>query len=86
MLLVPRLRKKVRRVPLRGMVVRAEGERRADPPRRFLSVHLVYRAEGVAAADRPKLERAVDLSRQTYCSVLHTLDPGLALTIGIETE
>ena len=72
------------RVPLAALTVRVEGDRRADPPRRYTAVRLVYRASGVPDADRPKLERAVDLSRDRYCSVWHTLRPDLELAIGIE--
>lgn len=72
------------RVPLAGLVVRAEGDRRQEPPRRFTAIRLSYRADGVPAADRDKLQRAVDLSRETYCSVLHTLQPDLDVTVLIE--
>jgi putative redox protein len=72
------------RVPLSGLVVRAEGDRRSEPPRRFVAVRLIYRAEGVAEADLPKLQRAVDLSRETYCSVLHSLQPDIDLDVRIE--
>ena len=72
------------RVPVSGLTVRAEGDRRAESPRRFTAVRLVYRAEGVPETARDKLQRAVDLSRDTYCSVLHTLQPDLDLTIRIE--
>jgi putative redox protein len=72
------------RIPLAGLVVRAEGDRRPEPPRRFTAIRLSYRADGVPAADRGKLQRAVDLSRDTYCSVLHTLQPDLDVTIVVE--
>jgi putative redox protein len=72
------------RVPLDGLVVRAEGDRRTEPPRRFTAVRLIYQARGVPDQDRDKLQRAVDLSRDTYCSVLHTLQPDLDLTVQIE--
>lgn len=74
------------RVPFGGLSVTAEGDRRADPPRRYTAVRLLYRAEGVPADAHPKLQRAVDLSRETYCSVLHTLQPDLDLTIRIEAS
>ena len=74
------------RVPLEGLSVRAEGDRRADSPRRFTAVRLTYRAEGVPGSADEKLQRAVDLSRDTYCSVLHTLHPDLDLSIRIETD
>jgi putative redox protein len=72
------------RVPLGGLAVRVEADRRAEPPRRLLAVRLTYRVEGVPASDRGKLQRAIDLSRERYCSVLHSLQPDLDLDIRIE--
>jgi putative redox protein len=72
------------RVPFSGLAVRADGERRADPPRRFTAVRLVYRVEGMPESEQDKLQRAIDLSRETYCSVLHTLRPDLDVEILIE--
>lgn len=74
------------RVPMEGLVVKAEGDRVPDPPRRYTTVRLLYRAEGVPEEDHPKLQRAIDLSRDKYCSVLHTLQPDLDLSIRIETR
>ena len=73
------------RVELEGLTVGVEGDRRAEPPRRYTAIRLVFGAIGVAEADDDKLQRAVDLSRDRYCSVLHTLDPDLDVTIRIET-
>lgn len=74
------------RVPFTGLRVEVEGDRRADPPRRFTAVRLVCHAEGIAEEAGPKLQRAVDLSRDKYCSVLHTLQPDLDLSIRIEAS
>lgn len=67
------------RVPLAGLVVRLEGDRAPSPPRRYTRVRLVYEVQGVAAADEEKVRRAVALSHEKYCSVLHTLRPDLEL-------
>ncbi len=72
------------RVPFDGLSVRTEGDRRADPPRRFTAMRLVYVVTGVPEDSHGKLQRAVDLSRDKYCSVLHTLDPDMDLSIRIE--
>ena len=61
------------RVDLRGLRIRMEAERANEPPRRFIAIRLVYETTGLTEADRPKLQRAVDLSNEKYCSVLHTL-------------
>src|SRR5687768_3333943 len=63
------------RVPVESMEVQIEGRRAEKPPRRFTAITMSFRLRGPASADRPKVERAVHLSRDTYCSVLHTLRP-----------
>lgn len=73
------------RVAFDGMTVRVEGDRRSDPPRWYTRIRLIYEVDGVAEADEAKLKRAVDLSRDKYCSVLHTLRPETELSIRIET-
>lgn len=73
------------RVPLEALAIRIEGDRRAEPPRRYTALRLFFRVEGVAPEDGDKLQRAVDLSREKYCSVLHTLDPALDMSIRVET-
>lgn len=71
------------RVSLEALEVEVEGERAPEPPRRYVRIHMVYRVKGPREEDQPKLERAVQLSRDTYCSVVHSLQPDIALTIDI---
>ena len=65
--------------------VRVEGERAPDPPRRYTRVrlHYAWRGEGLS---REKLERAIRLSQEKYCSVLHTLRPDLELEWTLDLE
>jgi putative redox protein len=72
------------RVPVEALTVRAEGDRRAEPPRRYTAIRLVYAARGVPESSAGKLQRAVELSRTKYCSVLHSLDPEVDVDIRIE--
>lgn len=72
------------RVPVRALEVEAIGERAETVPKRFVHISLVYRLEGPTADDQPKLDRAIALSRDKYCSVLHTLDPELDVDIRVE--
>lgn len=72
------------RVPVEALEVEVEGVRAASDPRRYEELRLVYRVEGPAEEHRARLDRAVELSRERYCSVLHTLRPDLAVEIGIE--
>lgn len=59
-------------VQFRG--VRAEG-----PPSYFTDISLHYALVG--SAPEEAVQRAIDLSRDKYCSVLHTLRPDLRLTV-----
>lgn len=61
------------RVEIAGLDVQVEGDRNAEPPRYFTRVRMRYTTRGVAEADRSKIERAVELSHDKYCSVLHSL-------------
>lgn len=72
------------RVPVQTLEVEVDGDRVEEPPRRFTSIRLTYRLSGPAEEDQPKLERAVRLSTEKYCSVLHTLRPDLDLDVRIE--
>ena len=69
------------RVPFEGLEIRVEGDRAAEPPRRFLRVRMVCETKGLGEADADKLDRAVALSRDKYCSVLHSLRPDMDFEI-----
>jgi putative redox protein len=72
------------RVPLDSLEVEVVGERAETEPKRFLAIQLIYRLSGPLEEHEAKLQRAIDLSRDKYCSVLHTLDPGIDFDISIE--
>jgi putative redox protein len=61
------------RQPLSGLAVHLHGDRAAEPPRRFVSYTMEVEVRG--AVDLQKVERAIELSRATYCSVWHSLRP-----------
>lgn len=61
------------RVAVGTLEVVAEGERNAEPPRYFKAIRLRYTATGVAPEDKAKIERAIELSHEKYCSVFHSL-------------
>ena len=69
------------RVPAESLVVDVSGTRAPEPPRRFVSLRIAVTVEGLAEQDQPKLERSVQLSRDKYCSVFHTLDPELDVEV-----
>jgi putative redox protein len=59
------------REPLTGLRVSFTGERAATPPRRFTRVALHFHVSGAVAAEA--VERAIAMSRDTYCSVWHSM-------------
>ena len=54
------------------------GERAEDHPKRFLSLEVVYHLKG--DLDERKVERAISLSEERYCSVEATLRPAVPIT------
>ena len=71
------------RVPLTGLKVAIEGERAQTHPKRYTRLRLEYFLEGPREEHEAKVERAVDLSREKFCSVLHSLRPDIDLQIEI---
>lgn len=67
------------RVALREFRIEASGARREDPPRRYTALHLTYHLHG-DGLDQAKARRAVELSIEKYCSVLHSLAPDIQVT------
>jgi putative redox protein len=61
---------------VKGMRVSFIGERAPQPPKRFINVTVTFHITGDVPA--AAVERAIELSRQTYCSVWHSLRPDLS--------
>ena len=66
------------RQPLESFSVEVSGERAEDHPKRFLSLEVVYHLKG--DLDERKVERAISLSEERYCSVEATLRPAVPIT------
>ena len=71
------------RVPVSGLEVAVEGERAQTHPKRYTRLQLAYLLEGPQEEHRGKIERAVELSREKFCSVLHSLRPDTDFEISI---
>ena len=71
------------RVPLESLEVEAVGERAESPPRKFVRIQLTYEVRGPEVEHEKKLQHAIDLSRDKYCSVMHSLDPAIAIDIRV---
>lgn len=72
------------RVPVTSLEVESVGERAETIPSRYLAIKLLYRLSGPSEEHQAQLERAIGLSRDKYCSVLHSLDPKIDLDIQVE--
>lgn len=72
------------RLALAGVHITVDGERMPDPPRYFHRLRVHFRVEGDVPRD--KVERAVRLSYDKYCSVFHTLRRDLDIETIIDVE
>jgi putative redox protein len=67
------------RVQLRELRIDVSGVRREQEPRRYTALHLDYHLRG-EGLDHAKATRAVTLSVEKYCSVIHSLAPDIVVT------
>jgi putative redox protein len=72
------------RLPLVTMEAHLQGARADEDPRRFTSIRLHFVLTGDVPADR--IERAIALSRETYCSVWHSLRQDLEFVTSFEVH
>lgn len=72
------------RVALDGLSVEVEGERRGEVPKRYERIRVRFLVEGPGEEDRGRIERAIELSEEKYCSVTHTLRPDLDIQTDFE--
>lgn len=64
--------------PLEDLRVDVTAEQSQEQPYPYVSLHFNYRVWGDVPAE--KIQRAMQLSEDKYCSVLATLKPGLTFT------
>ena len=70
------------RQPLRGLRARLVAERAAEDPHRLVRATLRFTVSGDVPPD--KVERAIALSREKYCSVWHSLRQDIEFTTSFE--
>jgi putative redox protein len=70
------------RHPIEGLRVSFTGERAATPPRRFVRIQLHFHVSGAVPPEA--VERAIALSRETYCSVWQSMRPDITLQTSFE--
>lgn len=64
---------------LRGLRADLVGQRAPEEPRRFTSIALHYTLTGDVPPE--KVERAIQLSREKYCSVWHSMRQDIDFTV-----
>ena len=57
-----------------------EGERNPDPPQYYRSMNLMIHISGKGITPR-KIERAISLSREKYCSVYHSIRKDIEVNV-----
>lgn len=72
------------RVPVSGLTLRISATRAPEPPRRYTAIHLAYTTRGIDPADEDKVRRAIALSHDRYCSVLHSLREDIEIRTDVE--
>ena len=72
------------RHPLKTLEAKIAGARREDPPRHFISFTLHFIVGGVVPEHA--IQRAIDLSKDKYCSVWHSLRQDIALETTFEVD
>lgn len=70
------------RHPLTGLRSTFTGERAPDPPRRFVRITLHFHVTGAVPAEA--VERAIALSRDTYCSVWQSMRQDIEFTTSFD--
>jgi putative redox protein len=70
------------RHPVKGLRASFSGARAQSPPHRYLRVSLTFHVTGDVPA--AAVERAISLSRETYCSVWHSLRQDIELETRFE--
>jgi putative redox protein len=70
------------REPLQGLEITCTGEQMSEQPYAFTNIHLHYKVKGPVKPQ--KVDRAIRLSQDKYCSVINTLKPAVEITSDFE--
>ena len=72
------------REDVQALQVELEGERNNESPQYLKTVSMSFHIKGKANPE--KVRRAIELSREKYCSVLHSLRSDLAFSYSFEID
>lgn len=71
------------RLELEDLNIKVEGKRAEEPPKKFTEINLDYKLKGKDLTEH-KVERAIKLSIEKYCSASNSLDAEINYTYTIE--
>lgn len=71
------------RQQVKGCKCKIESERADEPPRRFTGLNLHFVISGTDLSEK-HITKAIDLSVEKYCSVMHSLDKQMPVTTSFE--
>ena len=74
------------RITIRALELNVDAERADEHPRRLIRANLAFRVTGGVAGDESRLQHAIDLSHEKYCSVLHSLRQDVVVTTSLTFE
>jgi putative redox protein len=74
------------RVRLDELDFHVSGARAADHPRRYTRIDFDIVVTGPGPGNARRVERAVELSRDKYCSALNSLQPDIEITMRIRNR
>ncbi len=72
------------RHPVTSLTTKLTGHRAEENPKRFTRIHLDFTLSGDMQPEH--VERAIDLSREKYCSVWNTFRQDIELIVGFTIE
>lgn len=72
------------RVTIEELSVRVQGVRKDEHPKSYRKIDMQVRLRGPGPEDLPRVERAIKLSEDKYCSVHHSLDPSIEIETTFE--
>jgi putative redox protein len=76
---------KKQRQALTGLFITADAKQAAEPPYHFTDIHLHYVITGQDISAK-KVEKAIELSQNKYCSVAATIRGVAKITYGFEVK
>jgi putative redox protein len=68
---------KKQRIGLHTLTVHVDAEQAPDPPWKYQRIHLHFKVSADSSLTQEKLDKAIELSMNQYCSVRATLDPAV---------